>query len=101
MTYMSSRILEVSRNRRGSGSNPSAFSFSSFSNACSFSIMIQYVYIINSPCLGENPKGGNWTSMDLPAANHSGATILHFRFRFKDKASHIGTLQAEGGWKSP
>lgn len=35
--------------------------------------------------------------LNLPAASHSGATILHFRFRFNDSASHMGTLQADGG----
>lgn len=32
-----------------------------------------------------------------PTANQSGQTIRHLRFRFNDNASHIGTLQADGG----
>jgi hypothetical protein len=34
---------------------------------------------------------------DSPTANQSGQTIRHLRLRFSDSASHIGTLQADGG----
>jgi len=86
ITHTSSRIFEVSRKRLGRGSNASAFSFSSFRSACSF-----------SACQLLALKIAISLDIGLPTANQSGQTIRHLRFRFSDNASHIGTLQAEGG----
>ena len=36
-----------------------------------------------------------------PTVIHSGDTIRHFRFFFRDKASHSGTEVADGGWNGP
>lgn len=69
---MSSKTLLISINRRGNRSNPSEFSFSSLRNAC-----------------------------NLSAESHSGGTILHFLFFLRDRPSHSGTLEAEGGLNGP